>query len=155
MIEQGLPVTFLLLFAVLIWVLHLMILLSSPRNKVNQWCCLTGFLLSIGVWKEYIYYSGFFSGLQVYFMGVGYQVDELINSVLTAVLYYLAMPCGVICSFYFSGTDKRRPELFRILRGAVFVPALILSIVYPWSQTRRIIDTHPEAFSVVAVYNLS
>lgn len=31
MIEQGLPVAFLLLFAVLICVLHLMILFSSPE----------------------------------------------------------------------------------------------------------------------------
>lgn len=49
MIEQGLPVTFLLLFAVLICVLHLMILLSSPGNKVNQWCCIAGLVLSLGV----------------------------------------------------------------------------------------------------------
>ncbi len=119
MVEQGLPVTFLLLFTVLIWVLHLMILLSSPGNKVNQWCCITGFLLSLGVWKEYIYYSGIFSDICMCFLGVRYHLDELTNSVLTAVLYYLAMPCGVICSLYFNCMDTRRPRLFRVMRIAV------------------------------------
>ncbi len=154
MIEQGLPVTFLLLFTVLIWVLHLMILLSSPRNKVNQWCCIAGFLLSLGVWKEYIYYSGFFSGMQVCLLGVEYQLDELLNSLMTSVIYYLAMPCGVICSFYFSGIDKRRPELFRVLKAAVFMPALVFAVVYPWDQTRNLVNLHLKAFIVVAVYNL-
>lgn len=155
MIEQGLPVTFLLLFTVLIWVLHLMILLSSPGNKVNQWCSIAGFVLSLGVWKEYMYYSGFFSEMQVHLMGVEYRMDELINSVLTAVIYYLAMPCGIISSLYFSGMDKRRPVLFRILRAAVFLPSLVFAVIYPWSQTRKLVYTHPEAFAVVAVYNLA
>lgn len=154
MIEQGLPVTFLLLFTVLIWILHLMILLSCPGNKVNQWCCLAGFLLSFGVWKEYIYYGGFFSGLQLFFMGQRYQTDELINSFMTAVIYYLAMPCGVICGLYFNGMDKYRPKLFRILRVAVFLPALIFAFIYPWNRTREMVDLHPEAFIIVAVYNL-
>lgn len=155
MIEQGLPVTILLLFTILIWVLSLTILLSSPGNKVNQWCCITDLLMSLGVGKEYIYYSGFFSGFQIHLMGVTYQMDELVNSVLTAALYYMAMPCAIICSLYFSGMDKRRPGVFRFLRGAVFLPALIFTVIYPWSQTRNLADTHPEAFHVVAIYNLT
>lgn len=154
MIEQGLPVTFLLLFTVLIWGLHLMILLSSPGNKVNQWCCISGFLLSLGVWKEYLFYGGFFADSRICLLGVRYHTDELINSVLTAVLYYLAMPCGVICNLYFCSMDKRKPRLFRILRLAVFLPVLVFAIIYPWSQTKRIICTHPEAFLVVGIYNL-
>lgn len=154
MMEHGLPVTFLLLFTVLIWVLHLMILLSSPGNKVNQWCCITGFLLSLGVWKEYIYFSGFFAGIRTCFMGVEYPVDELVNSVLTAILYYLAMPCGVLCSLYFGSMDRRRPRLFRALRVSVFLPALVFAILYPWSHTREIMNTHPEAFMVIGIYNL-
>ena len=51
----GLPVELLLLFTLLIWVLYFLIFYSSPKNKVNQWCCIGGFLLSIGVLKEYIY----------------------------------------------------------------------------------------------------
>ncbi len=155
MLEQGLPVTFLLLFTVLIWALHFMILLSSPGNKVNQWCCFAGFLLSLGVWKEYIYYGGFFSGIQTSLLGVEYQVDELVYSLMTAVTYYLALPCGVTCSFYFSGMDKRKPELFRVLRVAVFLPALVSAVIYPWDQTRHLVNSHPEAFAVVAAYNLT
>lgn len=131
-----------------------MILLSSPGNKVNQWCCITGFLLSLGVWKEYIYYSGIFSDICMCFLGVRYHLDELTNSVLTAVLYYLAMPCGVICSLYFNCMDTRRPRLFRVMRIAVFLPALVFAIIYPWSQTKRIINTHSEAFIMMGIYNL-
>ena len=36
MFENGLPNVALLLFTMLIWGLYFMILVSSPRNKVNQ-----------------------------------------------------------------------------------------------------------------------
>ena len=52
---NGLPNVALLLFTMLIWGLYSMILVSSPRNKVNQWCFIGGILLSVGVLKEYIY----------------------------------------------------------------------------------------------------
>ena len=154
MLEQGLPVTFLLLFTMLIWGLYLMVLLSSRKNKVNQWCCITGFLLSIGVLKEYIYFSGFFAGVQIQFLGVGYQLDELVYSVLTAILYYLAIPCGVVCSLYFCRIDRDRPRLFHILKYLVFLPAVIFSVLYPWGRTRTVASTNQEAFTIVAVYNL-
>ena len=154
MLKQGLPVTYLLLFTMLIWGLYLMVLLSSRKNKVNQWCCITGFLLSIGVLKEYIYFSGFFAGMQIQFLGAGYQLDELVNSILTAIIYYLAIPCGVVCSLYFCRIDRDRPRLFHILKYLVFLPAVIFSILYPWGQTRDVVSTNPEAFTIVAVYNL-
>ena len=86
MFENGLPNVALLLFTMLIWGLYFMILVSSPRNKVNQWCFIAGFLLSVGVLKEYIYYGGFLAGRQVALLGVVYEADELLNSILTAVL---------------------------------------------------------------------
>ena len=89
---NGLPNVLLLLFTMLIWGLYFMILMSSPRNKVNQWCFIAGALLSVGVLKEYIYYSGVLAGRQVELLGVVYEADELVNSILTAVLYYISMP---------------------------------------------------------------
>ena len=115
MFENGLPNVALLLFTMLIWGLYFMILVSSPRNKVNQWCCICGFLLSIGVLKEYIYYSGMLSGMEVTLFGINYELNDLINSILTAVLYYISMPCVMILSFYFCHLDQYRPKLFRFL----------------------------------------
>ena len=54
---QGFPTEVLLIFTLLIWVLYGLIFLSSPKNKVNQWCFIAGFLLSVGVLKEYSYYG--------------------------------------------------------------------------------------------------
>ena len=65
MFQNGLPAEVLLLFTILIWTLYFLIYISSPENKVNQWCCICGFLLSIGVLKEYFYYSGIFAGTGV------------------------------------------------------------------------------------------
>ena len=131
-----------------------MILMSSPRNKVNQWCFIAGALLSVGVLKEYIYYSGFLAGRQVELLGVVYEADELVNSILTAVLYYISMPCAVICSLYFAKMDRRFPRLFHLVELLLFFPVLCFCVVYPWSQTRVIPLTNPHAYTIVAVYNL-
>ena len=153
--ERGLPVTALLLFTVLIWILYGLILVSSPKNKVNQWCFICGYLLSTGILKEYLYYGGFLKGITVHFWKLEYEADELMNSVLTAVPYYLAMPCGVICSFYFNRLNRKIPRGFPFLCAVVFLPVLIFGAVYPWTQTRSIPDTMPQAYTIVAVYNLS
>ena len=151
---SGLPAEVLLLFTVLIWSLYFLIYLSSPENKVNQWACICGFLLSIGVFKEYLYYSEIFDGIQVTFFQVEYALDELVNSILTAVLYYLAMPCVVVFSLYFCHLDRRRPALFRMVCLLLFIPVVCFGILYPWSQTREIPSRDPSAYTVVAVYNL-
>ena len=151
---SGLPAEILLLFTVLVWALYFLIYLSSPENKVNQWACICGFLLSIGVFKEYLYYRGIFEGIQVTFFQVDYALDELLNSILTAVLYYLAMPCVVVFSLYFCRMDRRHPSLFRMLCVLLFVPVVCFGMLYPWSQTREIPLSDPMAYTVVAVYNL-
>lgn len=150
----GFPTELLLLFTLLIWSLYFLIYYSSPKNKVNQWCCIGGFILSIGVLKEYIYYSGWFAGKGLLLFGVTYEMGEFINSILTAVLYYLAMPCVVIFSFYFCHLEKRWPKGIKVLKILVFFPVLCFSVVYPWSQTRAIPLTNPEAYTIVACYNL-
>ena len=109
----GFPTELLLLFTLLIWGLYFLIFYSSPKNKVNQWCCICGFLLSIGVLKEYIYYSGIFYAKEVLLFGVCYPLDELLNSILTAVLYYVAMPCVMIFSFHFCHLESYWPKVTR------------------------------------------
>lgn len=151
---EGLPVELLLIFTLLIWVLYFLIYYSSPRNKVNRWCGIGGVLLSIGVLKEYLYYSGIFAGMEVELFGVVYELAELLNSILTAVLYYTAMPCVMIFSFYFCHLEKRWPRLMTCLKFLVFLPVFCFGVVYPWSETREIPLTNPEAYTIVASYNL-
>lgn len=154
MFGEGFTAGVLLFFTVIIWMLYLLVYISSPKNKVNQWCCICGFLFSIGVFKEYIYYSGMLSGRYIEIFGRFYVADELINSIMTAVLYYMAMPCVIILSMYFSHLDRKRPGLFRFFAVLSFLPVAGFSVVYPWSQTREIPVAHPEAFRIVAFYNL-
>lgn len=150
----GLPVELLLLFTLLIWALYFLIFYSSPKNKVNQWCCIGGFLLSIGVLKEYIYYSGMFAGRDVLLFGVHYELDMLLNSIFTAVLYYVAMPCVLIFSFHFCRLEQIWPRGIKVLEVLAFFPVLCFGVVYPWSQTREIPVTNPKAYTIVACYNL-
>lgn len=150
----GFPTELLLLFTLLIWGLYFLIFYSSPKNKVNQWCCICGFLLSIGVLKEYIYYSGIFYAKEVLLFGVCYPLDELLNSILTAMLYYVAMPCVMIFSFHFCHLESYWPRITRVLKFLVFLPVACFGVVYPWSQTREIPLTNPKAYTIVASYNL-
>lgn len=154
MFGQGFPEEFLLLFTILIWTLYLLVLISSPRNKINQWCFICGFLLSLGVLKEYICISGLFSGIQISVFDAHYDLNDFFNSIMTAVLYYLSMPCVVILSMYFSRLNKRCPRLFSFLCFLIFLPSLCFTVLYPWAKTREIALENPWAFRIVAVYNL-
>ena len=46
--SKGLPGEFLLLFAVLIWVLFFLIYLGNRQNKLNRWCFISGMCFSMG-----------------------------------------------------------------------------------------------------------
>ena len=103
-------------------------------------------LLSIGVLKEYIYMSDMLADIRIELFGMTYWMDEFLNSVLTAVLYYLSMPCVVILSMYFCHVDKKAPRCFCVLRILVFLPAVIFALVYPINRTREIPVRTPGLF---------
>lgn len=152
--SAGMATAELLIFTLLIWALYALVLISSPKNKVNQWCCIGGFLLGMGVFKEYIYDSGLLAGVKINMMGTEYEADMLCNSVMTALLYYFAMPCAVVMGLYFVRADQRYPRLFQIIRILLLVPAAAFVTMYPLNQTRVIPETNPSAYTVVAVYNI-
>lgn len=134
--SKGLPGEFLLLFTVLVWMLFFLIYLGNRQNRLNRWCFISGMCFSMGVFKEYLYFTFFPQLIQ---MDVGWMDEGIsltIYSVLTAVLYYFAMPAALVFGFYFSGLDERRPAFFRWARLLVFVPALLFGVVYPYTQTR-------------------
>ena len=150
---QGLPGEFLFLFTLLIWVLFILTIISNPHNKLNRWCFISGMLFSVGVFKEYLYFtlapflSERFPAL------ITEQLSLNIYSIMTAILYYLSMPCVLIFSFYFFGLDRKNPPLFRGLFIAFFIPAAIYAIVFPYIHTRDYQLNDFGYYVSVAVYN--
>lgn len=52
---DGLPGEMLLVLAFLLWMVFGLILVSNPRNPLNQWCFASGMLFSVGALKEFIF----------------------------------------------------------------------------------------------------
>lgn len=132
---QGFPPIVLLIFTILIWILFLSIFLSNYQNKQNRWCFVAGMLFSLGAFKEYLLY-GMMPVLMMHFPGVSQSAYYHVYSVMTAVLYYFAMPSVVMLSLYFSDFDKRNPRVFRWLKYLIFVPGVLTGFFVPYWQTR-------------------
>lgn len=149
---RALPDSFLLTFIFLIWMVFLLIFCSNPRNKLNLWCFITGMLLSVGAVKEL-----FREALVPFLVASGswsQPACDTLYSVLSAIFYNLCMPCFLIFSFYFHRLDVEHPKRMPWLCVLVFVPALFLSMVFPWTQTIRF--QHDVVFCLTtAFYNLT
>lgn len=132
-LTDGIPGELLLVLTVLIWVIFAMILGSNVKNRLNIWCFCSGMLFSIGALKEYLFYA---LGPKLIKRGVWTPgFSETMYSLLSAVFYYLAMPAVLIFCLYFHRLDSTHPRLFRCLRILVYLPAVVLAIVFPCTQT--------------------
>lgn len=152
---QGLPGEFLLVFTLLIWILFILIYLSNVKNKLNFWCFLSGMFFSMGVFKEYLYFTlnPYLMSKQVPWMTESFSLS--IYSVFTAMLYYFAMPAVMVFSFHFCHLDERHPRLFRWAQVLVFVPCAVYAVFCPYTRTRYYQLQVPEYYISVAVYNWS
>lgn len=150
---QGLPGEFLLLFVIFIWLLFILTLLSDIHNKLNFWCFISGMIFSLGVLKEYLYFCLVPYLKEHFTFPLSDSLVLSIYSVMTAFLYYLAMPCVMIFGFYFFGLDKKNPPLFRLLCVLIFIPSIIYAICCPYINTRDY-QLHSQAYYIsVAIYN--
>ena len=150
---EGLPGEFLLLFVIFIWLLFILTLLSDIHNKLNIWCFISGMIFSLGVLKEYLYFCLVpFLNLQLS-TPLPESLVLAVYSVMTAFLYYLAMPCVMIFGFYFFGLDRKNPPLFRLLCLLIFIPSIIFAICCPYIQTRDFQLNSQAYYIIVAVYN--
>ncbi len=128
-----------MIFTIFIWVLAMLIYLSSPKNKANRWCAINAVICSLGTLKEY-YYDDLVPLLQKQFeSGISYEVYTQIYSAMTAIVYHMALPTGLLFIFYFCGFDKRYPANFKWLKLGIFLPSLVLVLIYsplkmPWYQ---------------------
>lgn len=151
--SKGLPGEFILLFTILIWLLFFLVYLGNRHSKLNRWCFISGMCFSVGVLKEYLYFTLFPVLCQEYPWLMNDALSLNIYSVLTAVMYYYAMPSAIIFAFYFSAFDQRHPRCFFWLRICIFIPAILFGIRYPYIQTRHYQLYDYIYYVTAAVYN--
>lgn len=145
----SLPVSNLLIFALLIWMVFFLILSANPKNKLNQWCFTAGMIFSVGAFKEYLFYA--LCPVLIARGMLSPQISELIYSLLSAVFYLLSIPSVLMFSFYFHKMKKNTAR-FRAFRLSVWVPALYLAFVFPPAQTFRL-QSSPLFCLTIACYN--
>ena len=130
---NGIPGELLLVFTLLIWMVFGLILVSDPKNRLNQWCFGSGMMFSVGALKEFLFYT---LGPELIHRGVWSEgFSQLLYSLLSAAFYYLSMPAVVIFCLYFHRLDRTRPVLFRRLRLLVYLPPALLALIFPCTQT--------------------
>lgn len=149
-VMDGLPGEMLLVLAFLLWMVFGLILISNPRNPLNQWCFASGMLFSVGALKEFVFYT---LGPKLVWRGLWTGAfSNTLYSVLSAVFYYLTMPTVVVFCLYFHRLDQTNRRLFWHLRPMVYLPALAMAIIFPC--TRILSLQHETAFCLaVGIYN--
>lgn len=150
---RGLTGDFLLVFTILIWLLFLMIYLSNRDNRLNRWCFISGMCFSLGVLKEYVYFTFLpeITGNFTRYMDASTALS--IYSVMTALLYYFSLPTAMMFAFYFSSLNITHPRLFKAARIFMFLLPLLISIVYPYTLTRYYQLHDPAFFLMASLYN--
>lgn len=71
----------------------------------------------------------------------------------SAVLFCDA--CSFITGLYFSRMEIRRPKLFPWIKIFAFVPGVIMSVVFPITQTRYFQLNDRGYYTLISVYNLT
>ncbi len=152
--QGGLPGEFLLLFTLVIWMLFFIIRLGNPQNMMNRWCFISGMLFSLGVLKEYLYFTLGPQLLQAFPSLFTQSLASDFYSVLTAFFYYFSMPSALVFGMYFSRADESIPHLFLWLKPGVFFPGIFMGFLYPYSQTRYFQHYVRTFFPTITIYNL-
>ncbi len=152
--SPGMPGEYLLVFTLLLWFLFFLIYLGNPENRMNRWCFISGMIYSLGVLKEYLYFSLTPELSRMYPALVTEAFATQVYSVMTAALYYFAFPAQFVFGLYFSHTDRLHPSLFRWLRPLMLVPCLLFGIFYPYIQTRHYQLFDHTYYLLVSAYNL-
>ena len=130
---NGIPGELLLVFTFLIWMVFGLILVSDPKNRLNQWCFGSGMMFSVGALKEFLFYT---LGPELIRRGIwSVSFSKTLYSVLSAAFYYLSMPAVVVFCLYFHRLDRTHPVLFRRLRLLVYLPPALLALTFPCTQT--------------------
>lgn len=121
---------------------------------MNRWGFIAGLFFTCGVFKEYLYF-GVVPMLLEQFPTIPGSFYTQIYSVMTAMLYYLAMPSTVMVAFEFAEIPQRHLRFYRYARFLIFIPALLFGLAVPYTQTREY-QLHLGIYYLsVSIYNWS
>lgn len=141
----------LLIFTALILLVFFLILQSDPKNRANQWCFAGGCIFACGVLKEYLYYQ---IGPKLIENGIWTaHFSKLLYGALSTLLYFFALPTVVIFCYYFCGINQKISRLFRSCCVLVYLPAVIMCMIYPWQNVTVYQDDRRFCLSV-GFYNV-
>ena len=94
--------TWIILIALLIWLVFFLILAANPGNKINQWCFATGFLCGIGTFKEFLYYE--LAGL--IHSPAAHAIPDWLYSVMSGLFLFPAVRSD-LCPVFFPRRCKK------------------------------------------------
>ena len=151
----GVPGEFLLVFTLLLWLLFFFIYFSNRKNKLNFWCFISGMCFSIGIFKEYWQYTLLPRITDTFPDLISEAAAFSIYSILTAIPYYLAMPCALAFCMYYCRIPETYPKAFPWLLRALFLPVFLFGCFYPYWQTRYFQLNDANYYLLVTLYNLS
>lgn len=150
---KGLTGDFLLVFTILIWLLFLLILLSNKDNRLNRWCFISGMCFSLGVLKEYVYFTFLPEITNNYEHYMSASSALTVYSIMTALLYFYALPTAMMFAFYFSNLNNTHPRVFHISRIFMFLLPLAIAIIFPFHQTRYYQLNDSLFYMMASIYN--
>lgn len=149
-LTDGIPGELLLVLTILIWAIFAMILWSNAKSRLNIWCFCSGMMFSVGALKEYLFYTLGPVLIEKGIWSAGFS--EILYSLLSAAFYYFAMPAVLIFCLYFYRLESTCPRLFRALRLLVYLPGIVLAILFPCTQTLYF-QQSPAFCLTVGIYN--
>lgn len=150
---RGLTGDFLLVFTLLIWLLFLIILLSNKNNRLNRWCFLSGMCFSLGVLKEYVYFTFLPEITNNFTMIMNESTALSLYSFMTAIQYFFSLPTAMMFAFYFSNLNVSHPKVFKCTRVCMFLFPLLIAYFYPYTQTRYFQLNDRPFYLMATLYN--
>lgn len=135
--------------------------LSNPKQKINQWCALSGMFFWVGIAKQSVMFE-IIPMLHSTFSLSG--LDERfapIHSVCTWIIYTLAVPTMVVAGLYFAYLDKIPPNYIKKVRMRrmlittfiLYLPGFILSFIFTPMAFREFQMYSPQFWITYTVYN--
>lgn len=144
-----------MVFTLILWVFMFLVYFSSRNNKTNQWCAITFFIFSLGPFKEFLFYDLPALKLMTNGLQIPLSISREMYSVLTAILYYLVMPCSVVFALYFSELLINRSFWLQLIKISLFLPSVLLFLVFLPTKTSMYQNTSMTFWHTVTIYNFA
>lgn len=117
-------------------------------------CAVSILIFSLGPLKETYYYS-----IVPRFVHPGYaspamELHTAVYSAITWIVYAFGVAALLIFACYFSRLDRRKPRLFRVMSVLTFIPAVVLTLLYPPAKTHSFQLADRSFWYLYSLYNI-